>query len=67
MLCGRCKGLMVPDHYYDLLEARGPLHIEAWRCICCGNILDPLILRNRQAGERLKLICDVTAERMGER
>lgn len=60
MLCVRCEGLMVPDHYYDLLEGSGSLLIEAWRCICCGNIMDPTIVKNRQMGDRLTLVRHVT-------
>jgi hypothetical protein len=51
---------MVPDHYYDLLEGSGSLLIEAWRCICCGNIMDPTIVKNRQMGDRLTLVRHVT-------
>lgn len=53
MLCMRCRGLMVPDGYYDLLESAAPHLIEAWRCICCGNISDPIIVQNRQIRDRL--------------
>ena len=48
MRCMRCSGLMVTDHCYDLLEGGGPFRIRVWRCLCCGDILDPLILKNRQ-------------------
>ncbi len=62
MLCVRCKGVMVPDHYCDLLESSGPPLIEAWRCICCGNILDPIILQNRQMQDaRIGTPCDCQA------
>lgn len=48
MRCARCRGLMVHDQYYDLLDDSGHLHFRAWRCICCGNVRDGLILRNRR-------------------
>ncbi len=38
---------MVRDHFYDLLDDSGYLSIRGWRCVNCGNILDPLILRNK--------------------
>ncbi len=45
MTCRRCKGLLVRDRLYDLYDTR--LHLEAWRCIACGDLLDPVILRNK--------------------
>jgi hypothetical protein len=41
MPCVRCKGPMVQDHSYDLLESSGSLHIEAWRCIFVREYLRP--------------------------
>lgn len=48
MRCLRCDGLMVRDRFIDMLGAI--LHIDAWRCIACGNVVDEVILRNRRAG-----------------
>jgi hypothetical protein len=48
MKCIRCQGLMGPDHFYDLLDGSGPLSFRGLRCVCCGNVLDPLILKNRR-------------------
>ena len=45
MRCRRCRGLLVKDRLYDLYDTQ--LHTEAWRCIACGDLLDPVILRNR--------------------
>ncbi len=53
MLCLRCRGLMVQDQCEDLLEVRSPICISVWRCIGCGNIVDPLILKNRETRESL--------------
>ncbi len=47
MTCQRCHGLMVQDHLLDLEEAYGRLWIEGWRCVSCGDIVDPLIIRRR--------------------
>ena len=49
MQCPRCQGLMLTDHFFDLLYDGGHGSFVGWRCLCCGNILDPVILRNRQA------------------
>ena len=45
MGCARCDGLLVLDHYIDM-EDSGGLWIEAWRCVCCGNVVDHQIVRH---------------------
>ncbi len=47
MTCHRCRGLMVKDHFFDLQESCGRPWFAGWRCVTCGNILDPLIQRRR--------------------
>ena len=49
MKCSRCHGFMVRDHILDVLDTE--IHSEVWRCICCGNIMDPIILANRSRKE----------------
>lgn len=44
MNCRRCNGLM---YRIDLLDKQGRAYITAWVCMMCGEILDPVILRNR--------------------
>lgn len=46
--CDRCGGLMVTDFYMDLLFCIGETEFAAQRCVQCGEIVDPAILRNRQ-------------------
>lgn len=44
MKCARCHGLMVQYYIVDLLLSdHGG---RAWRCVSCGDILDPVILVN---------------------
>ena len=53
MKCIRCNGLMVADDLIGLQESYLPMWMRGWRCIACGNIVDPLINRHRvvqQAG-----------------
>jgi hypothetical protein len=53
MQCARCHGCMVADHLIDMLESSIPMWMKGWRCVSCGNIVDPLIQRHRmiqQAG-----------------
>jgi hypothetical protein len=47
MQCSRCSGLMVPDHFFDLADDSGHTSFQAWRCTLCGNVVDPMILKNR--------------------
>ena len=46
--CTRCSGLMVTDFYMDLLFCIGETEFAAQRCVQCGEIVDPVILRNRR-------------------
>ena len=53
MKCGKCGGLMIVDKIYD--PDGQFLHIDVWRCLNCGETLDPTILqarkKNREKGE----------------
>ncbi len=49
MNCHRCHGLMVRDRAYDLLDTH--IHCDVWRCICCGNMFDTLMLLNKRRGQ----------------
>ncbi len=48
MQCTRCGGRMISDFYQDLHDDTGHLHFYALRCIPCGEVIDPVILANRQ-------------------
>ena len=53
MQCTRCDGFMVTDNLIDIRESSIPMWMKGWRCVSCGNIVDPLIQRHRmiqQAG-----------------
>ena len=53
MHCTRCDGLMVTDNLIDIKESSIPMWMKGWRCVSCGNIVDPLIQQHRmiqQAG-----------------
>lgn len=54
--CSRCGGLMVAEWCFDLLDDTGHLNFLAWRCIQCGDLVDPVILKNR----RLRLPADLS-------
>jgi ferredoxin-like protein FixX len=46
--CSRCGGLMVPEQCFDLRSDNGQLDFTAKRCVQCGDLVDPVILRNRR-------------------
>ncbi|MCP9471829.1 MAG: hypothetical protein NNA30_03750 [Nitrospira sp.] len=49
--CARCGGLLVGHICMDLLNSDRELEFAALRCIQCGDIVDPVILRNRRLGQ----------------
>lgn len=55
MRCPRCRGLMVREHLADWFRDGGYSSVPGWRCLCCGNIQDPVILKNRN-GDSLGLM-----------
>lgn len=46
--CARCGGLMVNDFFMDALASIGELELPAKRCVQCGEVVDFVILINRQ-------------------
>jgi hypothetical protein len=46
--CRRCDGLMVQEHCMDLFDDTGQMDFPALRCVQCGEVVDAVILLNRQ-------------------
>jgi len=46
-MCTRCGGLMVQDFCLNVLGNIGESEFAAKRCVQCGEVVDPVILRNR--------------------
>ncbi len=44
--CSRCGGLLVGDRCYDL-SSSGIFKIAIQRCVQCGDVIDPMILKHR--------------------
>ena len=42
MCCHRCGGRMIFEKYYDVNSI-----FYGWRCVMCGEIIDPVILLHR--------------------
>lgn len=49
MSCSRCKGCMVEDYMLDMEDSSGPMWLQAWRCMNCGNVFDSVLHHHRQA------------------
>jgi hypothetical protein len=50
--CTRCGGLMVNEFYMDLLDSVGESKFPPKRCVQCGEVVDFVILLNRQQGQQ---------------
>jgi hypothetical protein len=51
--CLRCRGVMIHDKFYG---SQG--QFQGWKCLICGEIVDPVVLENRQlmrAGQEINL------------
>ncbi|MBS0181112.1 MAG: hypothetical protein JSS39_01810 [Nitrospira sp.] len=48
MRCSRCTGLMVVEQSFDSMRGSSEADVSLRRCVQCGEIIDPVILRNRQ-------------------
>jgi len=48
MDCQRCAGLMQKHILMDHMNESGEVFITAWRCLNCGEVLDPMIMQNRK-------------------
>ncbi len=42
MKCPRCNSRMYGEKYYDFVRS-----FDAWKCICCGELIDSTIAVNR--------------------
>jgi hypothetical protein len=49
MRCQRCQGCMIRDHFMDTLNVKGELDCTGWRCLNCGAVIDPVIVRHHQS------------------
>ena len=47
--CMRCGGLLLPTYYQDIHDDTGEIDFLALRCAVCGEVIDPVILKNRRA------------------
>ena len=50
MQCPRCQGTMIVDHLVDIATS-DEIWMPGWRCLMCGEIIDPVIENHRQQQE----------------
>ena len=55
-MCTRCGGLMVQDFCLDVLGNIGEAEFTGKRCVQCGEVVDPVILRNRGARQQAMMV-----------
>ena len=52
MTCASCRGVMLKERLYDLLENDGQAYVSGWRwvyrCLACGKVSDWTIEQNWQ-------------------
>ena len=51
--CPRCHGFMAQAFCADYEDDTGAFGFWALRCLQCGELVDPVILRNRTVGTRM--------------
>lgn len=54
MDCERCGGLLLIDQVIETAESAEPKWRCVWRCLDCGDAVDPITLANR----RIEIIID---------
>ncbi len=54
MNCPRCKSGMIEETFEDLQDDTGAICFYGFRCIICGEILDPVIIANREQRPHLQ-------------
>jgi len=55
MQCTKCEGFMTVDAFVDMDDDQGQRWISAWRCVNCGQVTDPGVVRNRLNPQELVL------------
>lgn len=48
MNCSRCNGKMSFELFEDIQDDTGSLFFYGWRCVHCGEIIDPMIASHRK-------------------
>ena len=55
MICHRCHGLMVVDHFIDIQDGVEHQWLCGWRCVNCGVVVEPEITTSGKQYEVIPL------------
>jgi len=47
MNCQRCHGFMIRESFLDMRDDTGCLSFKGWKCLNCGELVDPVVLMHR--------------------
>lgn len=47
MNCQRCRGFMIRESFLDMRDDTGHLSFDGWKCLNCGELVDPVVLMHR--------------------
>ncbi|HLZ35240.1 MAG TPA: hypothetical protein VKP13_14610 [Nitrospira sp.] len=53
MTCRRCGGFQLWNHFESRKDTTAAWEYDGWLCMNCGEIVDPLILLNRDRQEQI--------------
>ncbi len=62
--CPRCHSLMVEETFVDLRTTFSMASFTGWRCVVCGEIVDPVILQNRRHHPRSSTAMSLCGEKI---
>ncbi len=62
MHCVRCQGTMVTDYFIDM-ENSGELWMPGWRCLACGEVVDPVIMKHRLIQEKTPEVAEAATRK----
>ena len=51
MRCAKCGGLINWEEFFSVMTESLPWSYKGYRCIDCGEIIDPTIFRNRRLSQ----------------
>ncbi len=52
MKCERCNGFVMAVSFIGGDDERGAWGYDGWKCLNCGHVTDPLLMKNREIHSR---------------
>lgn len=66
MKCERCNGLFIPVSFVGGDDESGAWEYAGWKCLNCGHVTDPLLMKNREIRARRETLHQSTHRRIVE-